>query len=103
MLAAIDARERLGLPPRSDDDPRTHLIVRSGETLESLVVDAPDEVVVVDDESLAPVPDTIPPAMVPYLTAAHETVDSLILMVDLDRTLAVSEGGVGSSDDRDGD
>ncbi len=103
ILAAIDLRRRLGLSPRPPELAETHLIVRSGSNLESLVVDLPDEVVTLDDTTPAPVPDTIPSSMVPYLTAAHETVDSLVLVLDLDLVLAVAERGVGSDNDRVGD
>jgi purine-binding chemotaxis protein CheW len=59
VIAAVDLRVRLGLPPRDLAGTAMNVIVRDGEESVSLLVDRIGEVILLDDEQAEPPPDTL--------------------------------------------
>jgi purine-binding chemotaxis protein CheW len=59
VIAAVDLRVRLGLPPRDREGTAMNVIVRDGEEPVSLLVDRIGEVIELDDDHAEPPPDTL--------------------------------------------
>jgi purine-binding chemotaxis protein CheW len=59
IVTAIDVRTRLGLPPRAQAESSMNIVVRDGEELVSLVVDAVGDVVEASAGSREPTPRTL--------------------------------------------
>lgn len=93
IATVVDARARLGLPPRppATDGGETHgvhvVIRRDGEAL-ALHVDAEGDVVLVDDDHWEPVPGTVPDPVRSHTRGAHPLGGRLLLELDPDRALA---------------
>jgi purine-binding chemotaxis protein CheW len=100
LAAAVELRHRLGLAPRPVGAPAVHVVLRTDGEPVSLVVDREGEVVVVDDESAEPVPETVGPVLRSFLTGAHQQAGSLLLVLDAARavTLAVVTPAAGGHD-----
>lgn len=89
VIGAIDLRERLGLEP--GHRAAVHYIVVDGHAVESLVVDADGDVVTIDPDTIGEVPDTTPAHIAALLSGAVQRDDGLLLLLDLDRALAVDD------------
>src|SRR5690349_25120136 len=59
VIAAVDLRVQLGMPPRAGDGPAMNVIVRTNDESVSLLVDHIGEVVVLDDAAFEPPPETL--------------------------------------------
>lgn len=92
IVAALDARRRLGLPERSPGASATHVIVRCQSEAVSLVVDADDEVVDVDVEAVDDVPESLSAHISELFTGIHQLDTGLVLLLDADRALSVVAG-----------
>lgn len=88
IVTVIDGRSRLGLPP-DDNVVGTHVILRNGGEIVSLVVDSDDEVVDIDSDQLEEVPTTVSETIRSCVSAAY-MLDDLLLVLDVDLVLAVS-------------
>ena len=87
ILTVVDGRARLGLE-LGDVPGRTHVILHEkGETV-SLVVDADDEVVEIDDGALEEVPTTVSETIRACALGAHELDGDLLVVLDVDAVLA---------------
>ncbi len=92
ILTVVDARQRLGLAPRpvgDNDDALVQVVLGSGGEAVSLVVDRAGDVVDVDLRSREPVPVTLDATIRTFVTAVHQLADALLLVLDVDRALAV--------------
>jgi purine-binding chemotaxis protein CheW len=86
LLGVTDVRTRLGRPPAANMDP-TYVVVRDGDDTDVLRVDAPAEVVTMDDQACLPVPDTTPAVIASNLRGAFDLDGQVLLVVDLNRLL----------------
>src|SRR5215211_1323390 len=59
VIAAVDLRVQLGLPPRDLDGPAMNVIVRTEDESVSLLVDRIGEVVDLSEDAFEPPPDTL--------------------------------------------
>ena len=112
IVTTIDLRHRLGFPPadrrqRIDDDDNTdntddggdggdgrpsvatNVVIRTGDTAVSLVVDAIGDVITVDDASFEAVPTTLNEQCRAVVDGIYQLDDELLLTIDLDRLLDV--------------
>lgn len=96
VIAAIDARVRLGLPARVTETDRVFLLVDSGNQLDCLVVDREDEVVDLAESQRSDVPETIDAGIRDCVVEVFQRDNGLLLMLDIDRVLAVA-GSKGAS------
>lgn len=94
VLAAIDLRQRMGLPGRDPGSQVLHYIVEHDDAIESVVVDRAGAVLDTRDCDPLPVPDTTPAAIAALLAGAYQHDDGLLLVVRLDRVLDTSENRV---------
>lgn len=61
IVTAIDLRAKLGLPPRDAGESEMNIVVRDGDELFSLIVDAVGDVVEASADTLDPTPRTLDP------------------------------------------
>ncbi len=113
IVTTIDLRHRLGFPPADrqqhihDDDTdgddssvssdssdsgpivATNVVIRTGDTAVSLVVDAIGDVITVDNASFEAVPTTLNEQCRSVVDGIYQLDDELLLTIDLDRLLDV--------------
>ena len=88
VVLTIDLRTRLGLPGRSQaDEPMMVVVQVAGEAV-SLLVDEIGDVVDVGPASFETPPDTLDAVMRPLIRGAHKLDDGLLLVLDVDQTVA---------------
>jgi purine-binding chemotaxis protein CheW len=87
IVPAVDLRHVLGLPAAPTGSAAGHLVVFDGASPVSLLVDAIGDVHRADGAALVPVPHTLDGSARELLAGALPLPDSLLLVLDLDRTL----------------
>jgi purine-binding chemotaxis protein CheW len=85
IVTAVDLRRGLHLPPRDENDPPTHVVVRVAGSAVSLWVDDVGEVIEVDAGTREDVPTTLPEAMHAFIRGVYRTPDHLLLALDVPR------------------
>ncbi|MEJ5944019.1 chemotaxis protein CheW [Pseudokineococcus basanitobsidens] len=90
VVTALELRRRLGLParPRTSGAVAPHVVVRDGEDVVALVVDALGDVVEVADDDVQPPPDTLTGPLADLVTGACPLPDRLLLPLDVDALVA---------------
>ena len=90
VLAAMDLREQLGLPPRSADaaEPMMVVIRVDGEPI-ALLVDRIGAVVDVNDDSFEAPPDTLTGPTRELIRGAYKLEGELLLALDVERAVDV--------------
>jgi len=88
ILTVVDGRARLELPAR-DAGGGTHVILRHGSEIVSLVVDSDDEVVDIQTDAIEEVPTTVGEKIRACAIGAYKLEDDLLLVLDVDRVLTV--------------
>jgi purine-binding chemotaxis protein CheW len=87
IVAAIDMRERLELPPRQPDHEPMNMIVRADDGAVSLLVDEIGDVIHVAANSFELVPETMAPHLKNLVEGVYKLDGRLLLVLDTDRTL----------------
>jgi purine-binding chemotaxis protein CheW len=108
ILAVTDLRSRLGLPARGGTPGHdiagpvtaTHYIIRTGSELDSLLVDAEGDVILLAEVHREEIPDTVPPRIRPFVAGVYQLDHELLLVLDIDRVL--DSGGVEEAEPRAG-
>ena len=92
IVTAIDLRARLEMEPREDGGESQNVIVHGTSDTEvvSLVVDEIGDVLQVEGDIFEKVPDTLPPAFRELIIGAYKMETNLILLLDVDKTIAIS-------------
>lgn len=90
IVAAVDLRRVLCLPPRTDDlPPPVHVIVGQGHELLSLVVDRVGDVLQVESRRYTVPPDTTPAETRILFRGAYQVPRQLLLLLDTHRAIEV--------------
>jgi purine-binding chemotaxis protein CheW len=89
IVTAIDARRRLGMPPRGVGDRSANIVLRTPDGSVSLVVDREGDVVDLPDTEIEPLPENVSPAIRAVVTGTCKVDESLLLMLDAARTLTI--------------
>jgi purine-binding chemotaxis protein CheW len=91
ILAVVELRSRLGLPP-AEPTPRSRVVVVEvrGRIL-GLLVDAVSQVTKVPQASVVPAPEEVVSADADYLTGVARWQSRLIILLDLDKALLPTE------------
>jgi purine-binding chemotaxis protein CheW len=89
IVTAIDARRRLGLPPRSPGERTANIVLRTPDGSVSLVVDREGDVVDLPDTEIEPLPENVSPAIRAVVTGTCRVDERLLLMLDAERTLTI--------------
>jgi len=91
IVTAIDLRRRLQLAERPPELRPMNVVIPSPGGAVSLLVDRVGEVVEVDDDSFEPPPETLRGAARVMIRGAHKLPDALLLILNVDRVLNVSD------------
>lgn len=89
IVTAIDARRRLGLPPRDPGERTTNIVLRTPDGSVSLVVDREGDVVDLPDTQIEPLPENVSPAIRAVVTGTCKVDERLLLMLDVERTMTI--------------
>jgi purine-binding chemotaxis protein CheW len=82
VIAALDLRVRLGLPPSDLSEGAMNVIVRTDDESVSLLVDRIGDVVELDDNAAEVPPDTLTGPVRDLITATFPLEDRLMLVLD---------------------
>lgn len=91
VLPVMDLAERLGLPAQEKSDRNVIIVVKHGDAITGLLVDAVSDIVALTQDDLQPPPDMSPgsgPSVVSALTLLD---DRMIRILDLAATVSVPE------------
>lgn len=89
IVTAIDLRCRLGLPPLEEDIEAMNIVVRSGDTAYSLIVDEIGDVVNVDPDSFESPPETLTGNARELILGAYKLEGKLLLVLDTERAITI--------------
>jgi purine-binding chemotaxis protein CheW len=89
IVTAVDARRRLGLPPRGPGERTANIVLRTADGSVSLVVDREGDVVDLADTDVEPLPENVSPAIRGVVTGTCKVEEGLLLMLDAERTLTM--------------
>jgi purine-binding chemotaxis protein CheW len=92
VIAAVDLRVQLGLPPRDLDGPAMNVIVRQDDESVSMLVDRIGEVVRLDDDAFEPPPDTLHGPTRELINGAFKLDGRLMLALDTGRATDTGSG-----------
>ncbi|GAA3871815.1 chemotaxis protein CheW [Saccharothrix violaceirubra] len=87
VIAALDMRVRLGLPPTDLSAGAMNVIIRTEDESVSLLVDHIGDVVELDDRHAEPLPDTLMGPVRSLITATFPLTDRLMLVLDAERAV----------------
>ncbi len=91
VLPVMDLAERLGLPRREHSDRNVIIVVKQGDTMTGLLVDAVSDIITVRRDALQPPPDSAShsgPAVIRSLTVID---DRMIRVLDLPTTVEFAQ------------
>ena len=90
IVATINLRRRLRLPPRDDGAASVHVVVQTADaTAVSLVVDRIGEVLEPAETSIEGVPDTVDPELRDLVTGVCRLEHGLVLLLDTELAATV--------------
>lgn len=87
IVTTIDLRRRLGLPPRSADDPCMNVVIRTADGPVALSVDQIGDVIDADEALFELPPPTLGSPQRDFVTGVFKLEQSLLLLIDLERVL----------------
>ena len=85
ILPVVDLSRQLGWGKTDPDGRHVIIVVRIGDQLRGLVVDAVNDIVTIAPEDIQPVPDVGEAVSARYLQGIANLGDRLIMILDLDR------------------
>src|SRR4051812_10665462 len=90
IVTAIDVRRRLGLPDRNAQARTMSIVVeRNGEQF-CLITDGVGDVLAIDQTGIEPIPASVDAEWRAVASGIHKLKDSLVVLVDLQRLLALA-------------
>ena len=92
IVTAIDLRRRFDMPDRPADRLPMNAVVRIDDVAVSLLVDEIGDVVEVHDDEFERAPATIKGRATDLITGVYKMPDRLLLVLDVERAIAVSGG-----------
>lgn len=90
VIAAVDMRVQLGLPPRDLSVPAMNVIIRDQAEPVSLLVDTIREVLELSEDTFEPPPDTLTGACRDLIVGTFKLDDRLVLALDTKRVVDTS-------------
>jgi purine-binding chemotaxis protein CheW len=84
IVTTIDLRARLGLPPRAPTERPFNVVVRSGDGVFSLLVDAIGDVLEPRADELDVVPETVPSSLRDLISGTYKLPDQFLFVLILD-------------------
>jgi purine-binding chemotaxis protein CheW len=90
IVAAIDMRRRLGLPPRAPGETPMNMVVRTADGAVSLLVDEIGDVLDVEAADYERPPENLDPAVRDLIRGVYKLKDRLLLVLDTDRSVELA-------------
>ncbi len=90
VLPVMDLAERLGLPPREQTDRNVIIVVKHGEIMTGLLVDAVSDIIALTSADLQPPPDVSSGGTQSVVSALTLIDDRMIRVLDLGATIAMN-------------
>jgi purine-binding chemotaxis protein CheW len=90
VITAIDLRQRLSISELSEDKLPMNVVVRTGESVVSLLVDAIGDVLEVSEETYERPPETIPEEVRKLVRGIYKLEGKLLLILDAEKAVNVS-------------
>jgi purine-binding chemotaxis protein CheW len=87
IVTAIDLRERLRLPPRSDGAPFMSIVTEQGSELYALLVDQVSEVLTLQRSAMESNPPTLPRIWAEHSLGIYRLEQRLMVVLDVERLL----------------
>ena len=91
VLPVMDLSERLGLPHRDHTERNVIIVVKHGEVMTGLLVDAVSDIITVKQSDLQPPPDSSIQASPPVICALTVIDERMIRVLDLPTTVSFSK------------
>jgi purine-binding chemotaxis protein CheW len=88
IVTALELRTRLALPPRPDTEKPMNVVIRTGNSTVSLLVDEIGDVVEVCEDAFERVPETLPSAMRELFQGVYKLSPRLLLVLDPERAVS---------------
>ena len=90
VITAIDLRQRLSISKLAEDKLPMNVVVRTGESVVSLLVDAIGDVLEVSEENYERPPETIPEEVRKLVRGIYKLEGKLLLILDAEKAVNVS-------------
>ncbi len=87
IVTAVDLRSRMDMEPFAPDATPMNVVIKTGDGMISLLVDEIRDVHEMDEERFERVPETVSGVARELLEGAYKLDGSLLLILDVDRTL----------------
>ncbi len=94
IVMAVDLRERLGLPERTNGEPPMNVVVRTKEGAVSLLVDEIGDVVEVDESTFEEPPETLEGIARDLITGVFKLDGRLLVALDCEATVNFDSQGI---------
>jgi len=88
IVMAIDLRRRLGMEDRAETELPMNVVVRTGDSAVSFLVDDIGDVLGVDEDCFEPPPETLQGEMRHLVRGVYKLQDRLMLVLDTDKAIA---------------
>ncbi len=98
IVTAIDLRRRLDLKERDEGEEPMNVVIRTDEGAVSLLVDEIGDVLELTEDTLEPPPPTIHGVARDLVTGVHKLEGQLLLILDIDKVITVTQEKVGVGD-----
>jgi purine-binding chemotaxis protein CheW len=92
IVTAIDLRERLALPSRSDDHVPINVVVQTDDGAVSLLVDEIGDVLEVTEEQFERPPETVNGASRDLIQGAYKLANRLLVILDPELVVSLPAG-----------
>ncbi len=93
IVLTIDLRRCFGLRDDPGDPLPMHVVALAGDEVVSLLVDRIGDILEVNDSSFEGVPETVYGTARELIRGAYKLEDQLLLELDLEKAVAIAEGG----------
>ncbi len=97
IITAIDLRQRLSISKLPEDKLPMNVVVRNGDNVVSLLVDAIGDVLEVSEEVFERTPETIPEEVRKLVRGIYKLEGKLLLILDAEKAVNVSTSVVEAS------
>ena len=92
IIAAIDLRRRLEMPPRAEGQLPMNVVVRTDDGAVSLLVDEIGDVVTIQDDTYERLPETLTGVARDLVRGVYKLKERLLLILDTERTVTLPSG-----------